>query len=480
MKNPKILLAPMNLANMPIQIVNSLREKGYIAEHIQYTFGQGHKFQYDLDREINLKELGGRIKAHSSVLREYIERDFDIFHFWNRSLFYNADYTHNTGFDIPLLKARKKKILFRFSGFDVRLPSKDKKVNPYSPFNYGYTHKFDEKSQQKFLDFLEEYVDQFLVQDPELQQFCPKAKIIPRALNLKDWKNIGIEKSDVPLIVHAPSDPLCKGTNFILKAVEDLKEEGLNFEFKLISGLTHKEAIEYYQKSDIVIDQILIGATGVLSLEAMALGKPVIVYLREDLFKPFYGGELPGINANPENIKEVIRNTVKDYDKRKFYSELGRATVEKHHDIDKVIDQYIDIYEKVLKSPATEPTSTRDIDYLEFQAESTQRIEMVSRANKKKFEDVRDGKYNLALYQLRSAKKDNLEQDSSNNRASDFVPALFDVFLPKEDYETAVKRMSPRLKLAVLSLYLPKFVVSWIKKSRKYQRALNKYESKFN
>ncbi|QKV18777.1 glycosyltransferase family protein [Oricola thermophila] len=370
-RKPKIVLAPMNFANMPIQIVRELKRRGFEAEHLQYTAGEGHKFGYELDREINIRELDGRINSNISALTEYIERDFDIFHFWNKSFFFETYYQEYTGFDIPLIKARNKRIAYRFTGFDARLPSRDLDVNPYSPFRYGYEHPYDEDLQKRYLAFLEEYVDQFLVQDPEMAQFSPgNPKIIPRALNLSEWPFVGIGKTDRPLVVHAPSNGPVKGTKFVQAAVDTLQSEGLAFDYKSIEGMAHKDAIEWYKRADIIVDQLLIGATGVLTLEAWALGKPCVVHLREDLFKPFYKtGELPVANANPDTITNVLRDLIKDHDWRAHLSREGRKTVEEFHDIAKVIDDYIETYDAMISAEPVRPTGTGDIEYLRCQAE---------------------------------------------------------------------------------------------------------------
>ena len=389
-KLPKIVLAPMNVASMPVQIVDELKARGYDAEQVQYTFGQGHKFGYKLDREVNIRELGGRIKAHAKIAREYLERDFDIFHFWNKSFFFEGKYNHMTGFDIPLIKARGKRIAYRFTGFDIRLPSWDLEVNPHSPFRYGYEHPFNEPVQKYYLKFLEEYVDQFLVQDPEMEQFSPKpAHIIPRALDLKNWTNVGISKSDCPLVVHAPSNNIYKGTKFVLEAVDQLRQEGLVFEFKAISGMKHEEAVSWYKRADIIVDQLLIGATGVLTLEAWALGKPCVVNLREDLFKPFYKtSELPVANANPDNITEVLRKLIKDYEWRKELSKRGRETVEQFHDVNKVIDQYIDLYDGMMRKRPKKPKGYGDIDYLRLQAEMSQKSVLIIKNKDRKLAEI--------------------------------------------------------------------------------------------
>ncbi len=391
-KKPKIVLAPMNIASMPIQIVNALKKNGYTAEQLSYTTGQGHKFGYEMDREFNIKEHGGRINTHTLALREYLDREFDIFHFWNKSMFFDGKYGHMTGFDIPLIKSRGKRIAYRFTGYDLRLPSWDKEVNPYSPFLHGYEHLFDEELQKKYLGFLEEYVDQFLVQDPEMAQFAPKGtKIIPRAMDLSKWEVVGIEKNDDPLVVHAPSNAAVKGTAFIMKAVEELHEEGLRFKFKAIAGMAHEEAKAWYTKSDIVIDQIAIGATGVLTLEAWALGKPCVVYLREDLFKDFYKcSELPVANANPDTIKDQLRKLIKDYEWRQELSKRGRKTVERFHDTDRVIKTFMNTYDGMMKKTPTSPKGTKDVDYLQAQAELSQHRAVVVNVKTRKMTQLQN------------------------------------------------------------------------------------------
>lgn len=361
----KILHAPMNFAMMPLLMVEHLRKLGHDAHHILYGFNQNYnRFNFPLDKVYGGKATTRHIDNQLEMLKQCLDENYDIYHFWQRSLIFKHDCSELTGLDLPLIKVRGARILHRFTGFDLRLPSWDLKVNPYSPFRYGCNHPFDETEQLRYIDYIRQYVDQFLVQDPELHQFMPEAKIIPRALDLSKWQYVGIENNPRPLVVHAPTNEVYKGTPFILKAIEDLQDEGLDFDFKIISGMPHEEALAWYKKADIIVDQILIGATGVLTLEAWALGKPVVVYLREDLFKPFYG-EIPAANANPDTIKNSLRNLIKDYEWRKELSQKGRATVEKHHDISNVVQNLAGVYKDVMAAPVKKPTTTADISYLQ-------------------------------------------------------------------------------------------------------------------
>lgn len=361
-----VVMAPMNFANMPMLLLNELKSRGVTAAHIQY--GEGQKLKYKLDRVIPYNEYGSRCITMGRTLKNVLDEDFDLFHYWNRSLYFSLNYLHNSGLDLPILKSRGKKILYRFSGFDVRRPALDKKVNPYSPFKYGYDHPFDERVQNRYLDFVFDYADELIVQDPELAQFVPNASVIPRALNLDDWKFVGIDKQkEVPHIVHAPTSKAYKGSKYIHKALDELQAEGLKFTYELIENVPHAEAVKRYQKADIIIDQILIGATGVLTLEALALGKPCVVYLHEHLFKPFYGGKFPFANANPDTIKDVIRKLVKDKEWRQQLSSEGRKLVEEYHSIECVTDKLLDLYSKTHEADVKKPDAYADIDWVCFQ-----------------------------------------------------------------------------------------------------------------
>ena len=121
-----------------------------------------------------------------------------------------------------------------------------------------------------------------------------------------------------PLILHAPTNPDFKGTFFIEKTIEKLKEE-YNFDYQRIEKMNHEEVIKLYEKADMIIDQVLCGSYGLLSVESMALGKPVLTYIRPDIVSTF-PTELPIVNANPDNLYEQVKRLLKSPELRR---ELG-------------------------------------------------------------------------------------------------------------------------------------------------------------
>lgn len=66
--------------------------------------------------------------------------------------------------------------------------------------------------------------------------------------------------------------------------------------------LPQGELTKYFTMADAVIDQFAIGEAGLSCLDAMALGKAVVVYIDNRLAEPFYGGDLPPVvNARTED-----------------------------------------------------------------------------------------------------------------------------------------------------------------------------------
>lgn len=362
----KVLLGPLNFAGQPGLLAAALRNHGVDAVSLTYRpQNQDIKFQTDHDIELTAED---RIQTQLETLKWIIEQNYDLIHFWHRSLYYGKAYHNLMGLDLSFLRQRHQRCIFRFTGFDLRLKSYMKERNPYNPFEYGFDVAYDERDQLAFLNYLRECVDRFVVQDPEMQEYLPEADVIPRALDVSEWPHIGPQNRDIPLVVHAPTNAPVKGTDIVLEAVEALQDEGLHFEFKLIQDMPHGEAIDWYQRADIIIDQLLIGWYGVLTMEGMALGKPTVAYVREDLLEG-YPHDIPIANANPDTVKAVLRDLITDPEQRAELGHQGRAYVEEVHDVHKVVPQLIDLYQSVLDAPRREPTSFADIDYFRAQME---------------------------------------------------------------------------------------------------------------
>ncbi|PIR30913.1 MAG: hypothetical protein COV38_03155 [Bdellovibrionales bacterium CG11_big_fil_rev_8_21_14_0_20_38_13] len=151
-------------------------------------------------------------------------------------------------------------------------------------------------------------------------------------------------------ILHAPSNRAVKGTDLILESLDQLRSEGLKFELILVEGKSNEEAKELYKKADILIDQIHAGWYGGLSVELMALGKPVACFIRnEDLhFLPSeMVKDLPIINIQLQGLKDDLKKILRTsrYDLQAL-GKRSRLFVEKWHDPNKISKQILKHYIK--------------------------------------------------------------------------------------------------------------------------------------
>ena len=149
-----------------------------------------------------------------------------------------------------------------------------------------------------------------------------------------------------PVIAHSPSRPLEKGTPAVLAAVEMLRER-FDFEFHQITGITHSRAVQMVSECDIFVDQLISGMHGVAALEAMALGKPVVCYIKPSVISQ-YPPDFPIVNANQDNLAQVLGSLLEDEQRRHEIGRQSRAYVEKYHDAHQIARQLVSIYQELI------------------------------------------------------------------------------------------------------------------------------------
>ena len=364
----KVVMAPVNIAGQPIVLVKELRRLGVDISLVQYT-GRGvtHKLQYETDRIVQYSG-GNRDEVQLKTVQDLLRDETTIFHFWLRSLFFSGVYEGFTGFDIPIIRSYGRHIVYRFTGEDLRIRSVHIVRNPHNAYQYGYTTKIDEHRQRRYIDFLREHVDRFIVQDPELHEFCPEATVIPRVIDLEEFPYVGVSATERPLVIHAPTSAMVKGTRFVREAVAGLQDEGLAFDYREISGLAHDEAVQLYRSADVVIDQLHIGWYGVLAIEAMAFGKPVIAYVRPE-FMETHEPKIPVVAANPLNIKEVLRDLLRDHERRQEIGQRSRAFAEQVHDVRAVAQRLLALYRELPPKQFCQPEIFATLEYFRHQWE---------------------------------------------------------------------------------------------------------------
>ncbi|MBS4172215.1 glycosyltransferase [Bacillus sp. FJAT-49736] len=324
----KIAHAPTEIAGQMGILTKQLRKKG----HKVAGFNGFHTFLNYKNDILNTDAF--------EILKDFqfLIDNVEIFHFYNTNTFL-TDFA-----DIPLLKAKGKKLIMHHWGSDVRKHELVKKLNPYPlPPTYYSDEEIDRQ-----LSFLSQFIDVAIVQDYEAYQYVKdyykKVYILPLACNLEDIEPAypSVTNND-PLIIHAPTNRAFKGSEYVEKAIEKIKGKS-TFSFRLLEKVSHEQAMQTYMKSDIIIDQLLCGSYGMLSVEAMAMGKPVIAYIREDV-RNHFPVDLPIVQATPENIDKVLLELVQNPSLRNQIGMASRQYVEKYHSVEKVVMELIKVYE---------------------------------------------------------------------------------------------------------------------------------------
>ena len=138
-------------------------------------------------------------------------------------------------------------------------------------------------------------------------------------------------------ILHAPNHTMIKGTDAVTAAIELLKGEGLDLELILLQGVPNSEIRKAMEDVDLVADQFVIGWYAMFAIEAMAMGKPVLCYLREDLVELYVKAglvtenEIPLINTDLREIASKIRWAYDNREELRAIGRKGREFVKKYH-----------------------------------------------------------------------------------------------------------------------------------------------------
>jgi glycosyltransferase involved in cell wall biosynthesis len=276
-----------------------------------------------------------------ALIPELLE-GYDLFHFH-----YAATMSPEFS-DLEQIARMGKPMIMHHWGNDVRTEQAARMGNPYA---YAGDSPPAGEIDRK-LRILSAHIKHAIVQDyevyPYVSQYYEHVHVLPIAFNVQSVTPLyPSADTQIPLVIHAPTNPLFKGTAPIEAAVQRLQAEGIRFDYRRIEKMSNEQALQSYRDADIVIDQILCGSYGMLAVETMSLGKPVVGFIREDLASSF--PEVPPIaSCHPDSIYTRLKQLILDPALRRRLGEAGRIYAEKYHDAGNVAKQLAGIYSKIV------------------------------------------------------------------------------------------------------------------------------------
>jgi glycosyltransferase involved in cell wall biosynthesis len=319
----RVLHAPINVSGGPGAISAGLRRLGCESTLLVFNerpFVRGYDVNLRLVQGRGLAGLARNLPRQLRVTAWALRR-FDVLHLhFGQTLLPRA-------LDARLARRLGRGVVFHFWGSDIR---------DRPPQAVPYLRHADAA-----------IVGSFLTRRRAPHGPWPEYAVVPPAIDLRDWQPVPPQPGERIRIVHAPSRRAGKGTDAVLEAVEALRREGAPVELDLIEGVPHAEARERYAAADIVIDQVRLGWYGLTSIEAMALGKPVICHLEPDAAaetEAAFGHALPHVRADAAGLEATLRELVRDPERLPALGRASRAYAEAVHDAERVAERVLAVY----------------------------------------------------------------------------------------------------------------------------------------
>jgi len=344
---PRILHFPTDVGGNPSGLARAERRLG---AHSTVAVIHRSSLAYDVDVDL---DLASSSRFHRTLRRAAFAvrclHRYDLFHFNFAQTFLPR--LGPFGVDLPLLRALGKRIFMTFQGCDVR--RKDYCRDHYeisccgNDSGPGLCRLHDDPAKERAVAYARRFAHRLFCLNPDLLNIIPDADFIPYAsVDPADVSPVPARPDRKLTLIHAPTSRLIKGTDRILHVAEQLRSR-FDIDWRLVEGLPHAEAMRQYRHADLAIDQLKVGWYGAFAVEMMALGKPVVCYIRDaDLrhLPPAMAEELPVIRATPDSLLDVLSDLMHAPQRLVELGQRSRAFVQRWHDPLKIARRLLQLY----------------------------------------------------------------------------------------------------------------------------------------
>jgi len=195
--------------------------------------------------------------------------------------------------------------------------------------------------------------DLCIVSTPDLLRFAPNGIWIPDPIDLERINKLKMQdeytyKNRVPRIAHYPYYKYqSKHVDYFSEPLNQLVREG-KCEIVTIADMPYDDAIRALLNCDIVIGKIIpeMGWFSKFELEGMAMGKPVIAYVSDELYSKY---QPPVYRTTERTLKSDLDLLLSSDQERTELSKKGVDYV-KMHDIMNVLPLFYKYYQNAVGS----------------------------------------------------------------------------------------------------------------------------------
>lgn len=238
----------------------------------------------------------------------------------------------NGGFideQLDVLREDGLQVAVLLHGSEIRDPARHRAL-PYSP--YAADDEFIralEQANQRLRNHLEGLDVPMFVTTPDLLHDVD-ATWLPVVVDTERWASLDKPfQSEVPTVLHLPTNSRLKGSEYVDPVLRHLESEGRIRYLRPEEGAAALEVLSLIEQADIVVDQIVIGAYGLMSCQAMAAGRLAIANTRDI---GSLGPDCPVIHADPGTLHEVLDDLLGNRSSWSDRAGAGREFVATYHD----------------------------------------------------------------------------------------------------------------------------------------------------
>jgi glycosyltransferase involved in cell wall biosynthesis len=208
--------------------------------------------------------------------------------------------------------------------------------------------------------------DKVLVSTPDILRIAKKfredAEYLPNPVDAEIFYPKPLMKHEKKkVLIASDSNWSIKGTDIAIRALSKIKNEvdvsiiaygvdlektlslanSLDLHINVLPKVSHEKMNEYYWNADVVIDGFKLGSLGMVSLEAIACGRPVVTYVSSE-FPEYEEFPLKDVKADEEVADAILEADVKLWQREYAY-------LEKNHKPEIVVKRLLEHYRKAIK-----------------------------------------------------------------------------------------------------------------------------------
>lgn len=206
--------------------------------------------------------------------------------------------------------------------------------------------------------------DKILVSTPDIlgiaREFREDAEYLPNPIDMQLFYPKPIVKHEKKrVLIASDSNWSVKGTDVAIRALSKIKEEvdvsiisygkdfdrtlslanSLGLHLSVLPKAPHEKLNQYYWDADVIMDRFKLGSFGMVSLEAIACGRPVIVYVSSE-YPEYRDFPLKDVKEEEEIAEAVLNSSEELWEKEYEY-------LRRNHDPRIVASRVLEIYQSV-------------------------------------------------------------------------------------------------------------------------------------